>query len=72
MEDTLLALSCPFSSDGIASVSVAENDRFRDERNEAGEREGWRSSLVAIDAKDASRLSSLAYLDKSWWYIGRR
>src|SRR5690554_5448757 len=66
IDDTLFELSW-FASEGVGwSGSVAENDRLRDDRNDAGDNDGCLSSLDAIVAREASRLSSLRRMRMSW------
>jgi hypothetical protein len=63
IEEIRFELSCPDSCAVDASPSVVEKDRFRvGERNEAGDRDVFLSSLAAIDAMGASRLSSFVEL----------
>jgi hypothetical protein len=66
IDDTRL-VSWPPSCAVEVSVSAAEKERFRDgEMNDAGDSDGCRSSVVAMDARDARRLSSVRYRGASW------
>lgn len=59
IDDNRFELSYP-NSLGAYSDSVPENDRFLDgERNDAGDKDDWRSLSAAIDVIGARRLSSL-------------
>ncbi len=50
----------PSGSFGGTSMSVEEKDRFRGgERNDAGDRDDWRSLAIGKDFKGASRFSSV-------------